>query len=106
MSASCGCMVMRLTPNGLCVSALVPAISASRSSGAIAPHAITPNPPAFDMAETRWRSETQPNDPYSIVPSAPRQSHQIGGAHDGTPGPNTQHVCHLLIEQKIKSTTN
>src|SRR3546814_645571 len=74
-SASCGCMVMRLTPNGLCVSALVPAISASRSSGDIAPHAITPNPPAFDMAETRWRSDTQLIAPPRIAASVPRKSH-------------------------------
>ena len=52
-------MVIRLTPNGLSVRALVSAISVSSSSGVIAPQAITPKPPALEIAETRLRSETQ-----------------------------------------------
>ena len=52
-------MVIRLTPNGLSVSAWVPAISASSSAGVIEPQAITPKPPALEMAATRWRSLTQ-----------------------------------------------
>ena len=55
-SLSCGCMVIRLTPNGRSVRVLVSAISVSSSSGLIAPQAMTPNPPALEMAETRWRS--------------------------------------------------
>jgi hypothetical protein len=73
-SNSCGCMVIRLTPNGLLVSAFVPAISASSSSGVIAPQAITPNPPALLIAETRLRSETQLIAPQRIANSVPRNS--------------------------------
>ena len=50
-SSSCGCMVIRLTPNGWLVSAWVPAISAASRSGVIEPQAITPNPPALEMAD-------------------------------------------------------
>ena len=73
-SVSCGCMVMRLTPNGLVASALVAAISASSSSGVIAPQAITPKPPAFEMAETRLRSDTQLIAPHRIAVSLPRKA--------------------------------
>ena len=66
-SNSIGCMVIRLTPNGLSVSALVPAISASSRSGVIAPQAITPKPPALLIAETRVRSETQLIAPHRIA---------------------------------------
>ncbi len=67
-------MVIRFTPNGRLVIALVAAISVSSSSGVIAPHAITPKPPAFDMAETRLRSDTQDMAPAMIAISAPRNS--------------------------------
>jgi len=73
-SLSCGCIVMRLTPNGRDVRALVSAISVSSSSGVIAPQAITPKPPAFEMAETRFRSETQLIAPPMIATSQPRNS--------------------------------
>src|SRR5690606_31134854 len=73
-SNSIGCMVIRLTPNGLPVSAFVPAISASSSSGVIAPHAITPNPPALLIAATRLRSDTQLIAPHRIAWSQPRKA--------------------------------
>ena len=60
-------MVIRFTPNGLIVCSLVAAISLSSSSGVIAPQAITPNPPALEMAETRWRSLTQLIAPHMIA---------------------------------------
>ena len=50
-SSSCGCMVIRFTPNGLSVSAWVPAISAASRSGSIEPQAITPKPPALEIAD-------------------------------------------------------
>ena len=52
-------MVIRLTPNGAAVSAWVAAISAPAGPGSCEPQAITPKPPALEMAETRWRSLTQ-----------------------------------------------
>ncbi len=58
-SINAGCMVMRLTPNGLSVSPWVALISVRSRSGVIEPQAITPKPPPLEMAETRWRSETQ-----------------------------------------------
>src|SRR5262245_49278001 len=67
-------MVIRLTPNGRSVSAAVAAISAASSSGDIAPEAITPKPPPFEMAATRWRSETQVMAPPMIASSQPRKS--------------------------------
>ena len=67
-------MVIRLTPNGRSVSALVPAISASSKSGVIAPHAITPKPPALEIAATRWRSDTQDIAPPRIATSDPRKA--------------------------------
>jgi hypothetical protein len=67
-------MVIKLTPNGRFVRALVSAISVSSSSGPIAPQAITPNPPALEMAETRWRSEIQLIAPPMIATSQPRNS--------------------------------
>ena len=60
-------MVIKLTPNGLSVSALVAAISWSSSSGVIAPQAITPKPPALLIAETRLRSDTQLIAPHRIA---------------------------------------
>ena len=69
-----GCMVMRLTPNGLCVRFFVSAISVSSRSGVIAPQAITPNAPALDSAETRLRSEIQLIAPPSTAISQPRKS--------------------------------
>ncbi|GGA46388.1 hypothetical protein GCM10011395_15800 [Sphingomonas psychrolutea] len=67
-------MVMRFTPNGLSVIVLVAAISASSSSGVIAPHAINPKPPAFEMAETRCRSLTHDIAPQMIAVSLPRKA--------------------------------
>ena len=58
-ASSSGCMVMRLTPNGLSVSARVAAISPARSAGVMEPQAITPNPPPLEMAATRSCSDTQ-----------------------------------------------
>ena len=58
-SISRGCKVIRLTPKGRSVSDLVAAISADNSSGVIEPEAMTPKPPALDMAATRLRSDTQ-----------------------------------------------
>ena len=52
-------MVIRLTPNGRSVSDWAPAISADSMSGSIEPQAITPKPPALEIAATRWRSLTQ-----------------------------------------------
>ena len=66
-SNNCGCIVIRLTPKLRVASALVPAISASSNAGVIAPHAITPNPPALLMALTRWRSETQLIAPHRMA---------------------------------------
>jgi hypothetical protein len=62
-----GCIVIRFTPNGFSVSALVAAISASNRAGVIAPHAITPKPPALDIAETRLRSLTHDMAPAMIA---------------------------------------
>ena len=67
-------MVIRLTPNGLAVSARVAAISASSSAGVIAPQAITPKPPASLIAETRWRSDTHDIAPHRIAVSLPRKA--------------------------------
>ena len=67
-------MVMRFTPNGRSVSALVAAISRSSSSTVIAPHAITPNPPAFEIAATRLRSLTHDIAPPMIATSQPRNA--------------------------------
>ena len=58
-SISCGCIVIRLTPNGRAVSAAVAAISRLSRSGDIEPEAMTPNPPALEIAATRLRSDTQ-----------------------------------------------
>ena len=46
---------------------LVAAISASSRSGVIAPQAITPKPPALEIAETRLRSLTQLIAPHRIA---------------------------------------
>ena len=67
-------MVIRFTPNGLSVIAFVAAISASSSSGVIAPQAITPKPPALEIALTRLRSLTQLIAPQRIAYSLPRKS--------------------------------
>jgi hypothetical protein len=71
-SVSAGCIVIRFTPNGLSAIARVAVISASSSAGVIAPHAITPNPPALLIAATRWRSETQLIAPHITACSLPR----------------------------------
>ena len=62
-----GCRVIRLTPNGLPVRALVAAISASSSSGVIDPQAMTPKPPALLIALTRCRSLTHVIAPAMIA---------------------------------------
>src|SRR4051812_4608090 len=72
-SESCGCMVMRLTPNGRSVRLRVSAISVSSRSGVIAPQAITPKAPALESAETRWRSEIQLIAPPITANSQPRK---------------------------------
>jgi hypothetical protein len=56
---SCGCMVMRFTPNGFGQRLRRRRSRVSSRSGVIAPQAITPKPPALLMAETRLRSLTQ-----------------------------------------------
>src|ERR1051326_4005976 len=73
-SSSAGCMVIRLTPNGLVVIACVPAISAASRSGVIEPQAITPKPPAFEIADTRCRSLTQLIAPPMTAIGQPRKS--------------------------------
>ena len=73
-SKSIGCIVIRLTPNGRSVSIFVAPISASSNAGVIAPQAITPNPPALDIAETRLRSDTHDIAPAMIATRAPRKS--------------------------------
>src|SRR3954471_23916984 len=67
-------MVMRLTPNGRLVRAFVSAISTSSSSGVIAPQAITPKPPALEIAETRFRSLTQLIAPPMMATRQPRNA--------------------------------
>ena len=52
-------MVIRLTPNGFCVSALVPRSPRAAAPGVIEPQAMTPKPPALEIAATRCRSLTQ-----------------------------------------------
>ena len=79
-SSSCGCRVIRFTPNGLLVSARVAMISASRMAGGIDPQAITPKPPALEMAETRWRSETQVIAPAMMAWRVPRNSRPLADA--------------------------
>lgn len=49
----------QVNAEGLVVSARVATISSRSRAGSIAPHAIMPKPPAFEMADTRFRSETQ-----------------------------------------------
>src|ERR1700722_9579536 len=73
-SLSAGCIVIRLTPNGLLVIACVPAISAASRSGVIEPQAMTPNPPALEIAATRWRSLTQLMAPPMIAIGQPRNA--------------------------------
>src|SRR3546814_18814776 len=53
-SNSIGCILIRLTPNGFAVSALVPAFSASRRPGVTAPHANTQTPHALELHD--WHS--------------------------------------------------
>jgi hypothetical protein len=67
-------MVIRLTPNGFVVIAWVAAISRSSRSGPIEPHAITPNPPALEIAATRVCSLTQLIAPPMIARSLPRNA--------------------------------
>jgi hypothetical protein len=67
-------MVIRFTPKGFCVSAWVPVISASSRAGFIAPQAITPKPPAFEMAATKLRSLTQLIAPPMMATRLPRKA--------------------------------
>src|SRR4051812_27704847 len=67
-------MVMRLTPNGFFVRTRVALISLSSSAGVMAPQAMIPNAPAFEMAATRLRSDTQVIAPQRIAISQPRKS--------------------------------
>src|SRR5215472_5505986 len=71
---SCGWSVMRLTPKGRVVSAAVAAISAASCGGFIEPQAMTPKPPPFEMAETRWRSDTHVMAPPMMARSTPRNA--------------------------------
>jgi hypothetical protein len=63
-----------LTPKGRVVIALVAPISRESSSGDMDPEAITPKPPALEMAATRFRSDTQVIAPPIIAISQPRSS--------------------------------
>ena len=56
------------------VSALVASISIASSSGDMDPEAMTPNPPALDIAATRLRSDTQVIAPPMTASSQPRTS--------------------------------
>src|SRR5260221_882354 len=71
---SCGCMTMRLTPNGLRVSSDVASISRDSRSGGIEPDAMTPKPPPLEIAATRLRSETQVMAPPMMARRTPRNS--------------------------------
>ncbi len=64
-------MVMRLTPKGFAVRSCVPSISCRNRSGDIAPQAITPNPPALEIAATRRRSDTHDIAPPMMACSQP-----------------------------------
>ena len=83
--SSCGCSVIRLTPNGRSVSARVAAISAASSSGDIDPEAMTPNPPAFEIAATRLRSDTQVIAPPMIARSVPRNARPRAHSRSSSP---------------------
>ena len=72
-----GCMVIRLTPKGLDVRSLVPAISASSWSGDMEPEASTPKPPPLEMAATRLRSDTQVMAPPMMANSVPRNARPL-----------------------------
>ena len=48
----------QVTPNGWFVRSNVAVISSSNKLGVMEPQAMTPNPPAFESAETRFRSES------------------------------------------------
>src|SRR5580658_1805707 len=73
-SSNAGCIVMRLTPNGLLVIAWVAAISAASWPGFIEPQAITPNPPALEIADTKCRSLTQLIAPPRMATGQPRNA--------------------------------
>src|ERR1700712_938066 len=73
-SFSSGCIVIRFTPNGLSVRARVPAICSANCAGFIAPQAMTPKPPALEMAETRCCSLTQLMAPPRIAYGQPRNA--------------------------------
>jgi len=66
-SLKAGATVIRFTPKGFRVSSRVFAISFARISGGMFPHASTPNPPSFEMAATRFASETQVIAPHMIA---------------------------------------
>jgi len=84
-SVSCGCIVIRLTPNGFLVSAAVAAISPASKSGDIAPEAITPKPPAFEIAATRLRSDTQVIAPPMMARSVPRKARPRAHSRSSSP---------------------
>src|SRR5580700_7777345 len=65
---------MRLTPNGRSVRAAVAAISVASKAGVMAPQAMTPKPPAFEIAATRLRSDTQVMAPPITAASTPRNA--------------------------------
>ena len=54
-----GCRRIKLTPNGFKVFFRVSSISISSAVLDIEPAAITPKPPAFEIAETKFLSDNQ-----------------------------------------------
>ena len=46
----------------------------AKTAGVIEPEAMTPNPPALEIAATRWRSDTQVIAPPIMARSVPRKA--------------------------------
>src|SRR3990170_6528556 len=63
-----------LTPKGKSVFSRVLRISSASISGGMFPPARTPNPPAFEIAETRFDSDTQVIAPHRLAYRVPRKS--------------------------------
>src|SRR5688572_11270245 len=68
-------MTIRFTPKGFDVSFLVSAISVSRIAGGMDPEASTPKPPPLEIADTKWRSDTQVMAPPIMARGVPRKAH-------------------------------
>ena len=62
-----GATVIMLTPKGNFVFSRVFRISSASMSGGMFPPARTPTPPAFEIAETRFDSDTQVIAPHRIA---------------------------------------